>query len=382
MKKVISILLVIAMMITLLTGCGNEVDKLSGTWQVDNVEIGGTKYTISELKAMGEDEGISQAQIVLKDTGKAYVSDGESGDIVDWIKTENGIKIGEEECAIIDGMICLEYGEGKVYFQKVSDSQTIGDTQTDGADNSIDEEESSTSSVTIQESPDKYTWYIKNYVGKNCASIGYTSIGGDRLDEYGDGLLELIFVTPDGTYIDIESDDALKQYVVTGQNLAPNTELKLTFEKDDEGNEYDSLVATQTYEEITLSVKKVKSSDKDTITLTTMDPSPDKYTWYIADYTGRNLANCGYISWGGDLMDEYGEAVVELVIVSEDGSFVDPEDMESLKGYVVTSQSVTPNSELKLTFEKDSDGIEYDSLVESQNIEEIELIVKPIGLSN
>lgn len=32
-------------------------------------------------------------------------------------------------------------------------------------------------SITIKNSPDKYTWYIKNYVGKNCASIGYTSMG-------------------------------------------------------------------------------------------------------------------------------------------------------------------------------------------------------------
>ena len=31
-------------------------------------------------------------------------------------------------------------------------------------------------SITIKNSPDKYTWYIKNYVGKNCASIGYTSM--------------------------------------------------------------------------------------------------------------------------------------------------------------------------------------------------------------
>ena len=37
-------------------------------------------------------------------------------------------------------------------------------------------------SITIKNSPDKYTWYIKNYVGKNCASIGYTSMGGDRMD--------------------------------------------------------------------------------------------------------------------------------------------------------------------------------------------------------
>ena len=56
-------------------------------------------------------------------------------------------------------------------------------------------------SITIKNSPDKYTWYIKNYVGKNCASIGYASMGGDRMDHYGAGYIELVMVTPDGAYI-------------------------------------------------------------------------------------------------------------------------------------------------------------------------------------
>lgn len=55
-------------------------------------------------------------------------------------------------------------------------------------------------SITIKDSPDKYTWYIKNYVGKNCASIGYTSMSGDRMDHYGAGYIELVMVTPDGAF--------------------------------------------------------------------------------------------------------------------------------------------------------------------------------------
>ena len=92
-------------------------------------------------------------------------------------------------------------------------------------------------SITIKDSPDKYTWYIKNYVGKNCASIGYTSMSGDRMDHYGAGYIELVMVTPDGAYIDIETDDNLKQYVVTAQSYAPNTELKYVFDTDEDGNE-------------------------------------------------------------------------------------------------------------------------------------------------
>ena len=78
-------------------------------------------------------------------------------------------------------------------------------------------------------------------------------------------------------------------------------------------------------------------------------------------------------------MAEYGETTVKLVIVTEDGSYVDLEEEDSLRQYVVTAQSITPNTELKLTFVKDSDGNEYENLVESQNIDEIELYVKKLN---
>lgn len=239
-------------------------------------------------------------------------------------------------------------------------------------------EQPSEPTVTIKNSPDKYTWYIKNYVGKNCASIGYTSLGGDRMDEYGNWYIKLVLVTPDGATIDIETDDDLKQYVVTGQSLAPNTELKYVFDTDSDGNEYDHLVSWQSYEEIVLCVKKVGTHEETTLGLTAIDPSPDKYTWYIRDYVGRNLASCGYLSLGGDFRDKYGEGTIKFVIVPSDGTFIDPEDTELLKSYVVTGQSIASNTELDYTFSTDSEGNEYDHLVKSQNIKEIELTVKPI----
>ena len=140
----------------------------------------------------------------------------------------------------------------------------------------------------------------------------------------------------------------------------------------------DNLVATQSIENIVLSVRKIDSPDSTPVQLTAINPSPDKYTWYIEDYVGRNLKNCGYTSWGGDLMGKYGNAAVKLFIISEDGSFIDPEETDTLKDYVVTSQNISPNTELKLVFEKDDQGVEYDNLVESQNIEEIEITVRPI----
>lgn len=199
------------------------------------------------------------------------------------------------------------------------------------------------------------------------------------MDHYGAGYIELVFVTPDGSYIDIETDDDLKQYVVTAQSLSPNTEMKYTFQTDSDGNEYDSLVATQSYEEIVLCVKKVGSNDEIAVGLTEIKSSPDKYTYYVRDYTGRNLASCGYLSMSGKRMDHYGAGYIRFVIVATDGSFIDPEDTELLKNYVITGQNIAPNTELKFEFMTDSNGDEYDSLIQSQNIEEIEITVKPIN---
>jgi len=228
--------------------------------------------------------------------------------------------------------------------------------------------------VDIKQSPDKYTWYIKDYVGKNAAAFGYTSMGGDRMDHYGEGYLKLILVNEDGTYIDISNEDDLKNYVVTAQNLAPNTELKYTFMEDESGEEYGSLISYQNIEEIVLAVKEVRSKES-SIKLTEIKVSPDQYTWYIRDYVGRNLSFCGYASMGGQYRDAYGASTVVFVIITEDGSYIEPDDKEALKKYVVTEQSVSPNTELKLEFLADENGKVYNSLVESQNIEEIELYV-------
>ena len=285
-------------------------------------------------------------------------------------KTQIGVKKMERKStkkllALLLGIVMI------LTFAACSKNHSDGSAENQSSDDIVND-----TAVAINTSPDKYTWYIKNYVGKNCASIGYTAMSGKRMDRYGEGLVELVFVSPDGSYVDVESEDVLKEYSVVKQNIAPNTVLKLVFDKDGAGNEYDNLVASQSYEEIVLCVKKNSAKEQKPIDLTEIKPSPDKYTWFIADYVGRNLASCGYTSMSGNFMHKYGAGLVKLIIVADDGSYVDPEDTEALKNYVVTGQNISPNTELKLTFDKDSDGIEYDNLVESQNIEEIELTVK------
>lgn len=229
-------------------------------------------------------------------------------------------------------------------------------------------------SVTITPSPDKYTWYIKNYVGMNAATVGYEALDGFRHDYYGDGNIKVIYVADDGTYVDPGNEEQLKEYVVTGQNLEPNTEMKYVYEVDDEGEEYSNLVNFQTIDEIVLAVSKVGTSTGDP-DLTVIEPSADKYTHYVRDYVGRNLAECGYYSLAGNLTDAYGHGYITFDVVPDDGAYIDFEDKAQLASYMVTGQSVSPNTVIQMTYMTDSDGAEFSNLIDSQTLESITLNV-------
>ena len=120
-------------------------------------------------------------------------------------------------------------------------------------------------------------------------------MGGEWLDTYGAGRLKINYVTPQGTYIDLENKDDLKNYVVVAQNIAPNTEIKYEFQKDSHGNEYNNLVGFQSIEEIDLAVIGVGSNDS-AAQLVEIKPSEDRYNMYIKNYVGKNLASIGYYS--------------------------------------------------------------------------------------
>lgn len=232
-----------------------------------------------------------------------------------------------------------------------------------------------TKAVTIKQSPDKYTWYMKNYVGMNAAAVGYESLGGEIRDRYGDGNILVVFVAEDGTYLDPQDEEIRKEYAVVGQNLEPNTKIEYTFQLDENGEEY-SLVKDQNYDEIVLSVAKVGSLGKSP-DLTKIEPS-DRYTRYVKDYTGRNLAACGYISLGGTFNDHYGPSFVQFDITAEDGSYVDISDKATLSQYVVVAQNVEPNTPIALTYSLKEDGTEYDSLVDTKSLDSIGLTVRKI----
>ena len=72
------------------------------------------------------------------------------------------------------------------------------DAEKNGKESKTENEITKHEEVTIKTSPDKYTWYVKEYVGKNLASFGYTSLGGDRMDHYGEGYIELALINQSG----------------------------------------------------------------------------------------------------------------------------------------------------------------------------------------
>lgn len=235
----------------------------------------------------------------------------------------------------------------------------------------------------IKNSPDKYTWYVQDYVGRNAASFGYTSLGGDRLERYGAGYLEFIFVTEDGMYLDYSDKSLLQEYIVIGQNIAPNTEMKYEFQKDSNGQEYSNLVDFQNLRFIDLTVKRIDgeiTGDPVLFDLIPISPAPNRYTQYIRNYVGKNAASFGYTSLGGDRRDEYGAANILINFVSDDGTYIDPENISVLRQYIVTSQDIAPNTELKLTYLKDNDGNEYSNIVENMNYEKITLSVQKIDV--
>ena len=276
-------------------------------------------------------------------------------------------------------------------LQKVADSlevngESAADTKQEEAAQDESTDEAGTEDTSQQPSDSKHTAIVKNYVGRNAATIGYYSLGGDRLDTYGNGTVGIIFFDSDGTYISPDDDDGdLKNYVVTGQDVDPGTKIHYSFETDENGEEYDSLIAWQSVEQIVLSVRDLRDKKDDgDIALTPIKPSPDKYTWFVRNYVGRNLASCGYISLGGDFRDAYGGGSIVLVINSTDGSYVDlsgddsDEILKKLSGYKVVSQDIPANTEIDYTFMTDDDGKEYSNLTDSQTIDEINLTVEPI----
>ena len=240
MKKLFVLLLAL-LLVTLLAACGGKNEKFEGTWKVFSInEL--KKSTNEDLSSLYED--LKDFYLILKD---------DSGD---WLKSDNNdsIIIGAQKCEIVDKMICLDFDGNKVYLKKSSNSQEIPDEDSEDASTDLSSENKS-DTIEIKQSPDKYTWYIKNYVGKNCAAIGdWWTIGGYIHDSYGEGSIKIHVFAEDGSIVDSET---AKEYDVVRQSIAPNTELKYTFQMNEDGTESKYFIESQNIEEIEVYVKRI-----------------------------------------------------------------------------------------------------------------------------
>ncbi len=223
-------------------------------------------------------------------------------------------------------------------------------------------------------SSDPHVQYIKNYKGKNAASVGFTDASGQRRESLGDAMIRLVYVDPSGVYVDPKDEEGLKDYVVFDQNLPMNTQVDIEFRTIDD-EEVAGIVAWQSHCEVVLAVKKVGEPDPQPVDMTPIDAFPDRYTACVRDYVGRNLAECGYVPSEGQLWDSYGLTMLRLQADCEDGSYVGGPDLAALSGYVVVSQDVAPNTQFTMEPTTATNGEVYD-LISSQSLETVSLSVR------
>ena len=222
-----------------------------------------------------------------------------------------------------------------------------------------------------------HSYEVRNYVGKNVASIG--KINGNKLvDEYGDAKVNLVFFTEDGMFVSLDDEDTKKNYVVVGQNTKSGSKITVVNQRDSSGKPYSTLVDYQSVDEIILYISPLNTTFNPQIT--EIAPTLDKHKYHIKDYVGRNAASFGQY-YGSDRVDVYNNAKLKLSFSSVDESFVDSDDLNILKNYIIVSQDIAPNTELTIEYDKDSSGKEYDSLINSQKYEEITFVVKKLDTS-
>lgn len=220
-----------------------------------------------------------------------------------------------------------------------------------------------------------YAYSVRNYVGKNAATIGTLS-GDYKVEKYGSGALRIVFVTEDGLFLSSNDVELQKQYMIVAQNIPAGSQVMMVHTRNSSGKPYDNLVAYQSYDEIVLYVAPVGGNSYSP-QFSEPNGTMDRHIYYIRDYVGRNTASFGEYS-GEKRIDKYGVGELKIEFTSEDGSYVDVTDINALKEYIVVEQDISANSELKYEYTKNNSGKEYDNLINSQNHEIIYLTVRKL----
>ncbi len=182
--------------------------------------------------------------------------------------------------------------------------------------------------------------------------------------------------TRDGSHIDINNTDQLKDYVVVGQSLTTNDRIIGVSDRYSNGRP-SSIIDYQNHEEIVLYVVKLGEPTDDFSTTIRIEPSTDRRTYFVRNYVGRNAANVGR-EYGDHRIDEYGHGELRIEYASVDGTYIDFSDLSTLRQYVVISQDLPANTQLTYTFDTYSYGGET-SIVEYQSHESITLTVEKLS---
>lgn len=103
---------------------------------------------------------------------------------------------------------------------------------------------------------DRHKAVVPDLVGQNASQVGHESYNGAFYASMANGAvnLPLKFKAPDGEAI---TKDNAKNYKVVSQEPKANTVFDVSYMKDENGKEYDSLVETTGVQSITLTVEKI-----------------------------------------------------------------------------------------------------------------------------
>ena len=210
MKKVLAFSLAVCLLLAL-AGCGGTAPdttatdtvnpRYCGTWKIDHVVIDGAEFASSELEVLDAD--MSHMQIVIKDGGKAYITeDGTDGDIVDWSETDVGILLDGLDVLMVDGLLRLKVDDDEIwYFQKVSDSQLIEQPTQDETPETSEDTEPADNGGTESTAPE----VIFSSDAKPVDGEVYVS-GNFEFVHYTDGSIELTKYTGSDSTVDISTE--------------------------------------------------------------------------------------------------------------------------------------------------------------------------------
>lgn len=129
-----------------------------GTWKLDYLLVGNSKIAQPELEATGDES--ANMQFVLKDGGTAYMVIGSKAGFVEWAETASGVQLDNQgliqELILENGYLTWVIDESKtIFFQKVSDSQLIENTDDSAAN--VPESSAAETIPTTEEAPTETT---------------------------------------------------------------------------------------------------------------------------------------------------------------------------------------------------------------------------------